>query len=131
MFTQCGSRDIIPYGLRIIRIITCKHLYFCVKWRNQIELYVYRLRANSNLIPERNILKFYDAAYVKEADGIPECTCGGRIKPDVVLYEEGLDSDVIQKSIQAISRADTLIIGGTSLVVYPDRKSTRLNSSHS
>ncbi len=63
--------------------------------------------------------KFYDAAYVKEADGIPECTCGGRIKPDVVLYEEGLDSDVIQKSIQAISRADTLIIGGTSLVVYP------------
>lgn len=63
--------------------------------------------------------KFYDAAYVKGADGIPKCSCGGRIKPDVVLYEEGLDSDVIQKSIQAISQADTLIIGGTSLVVYP------------
>ena len=47
------------------------------------------------------------------------CSCGGRIKPDVVLYEEGLDPDVIQKSIQAISRADMLMIGGTSLVVYP------------
>lgn len=63
--------------------------------------------------------KFYDAAYVKNAKGIPRCTCGGMIKPDVVLYEEGLDSTVISKSIQAISEADTLIIGGTSLVVYP------------
>lgn len=63
--------------------------------------------------------KFYDAAYVKGSEGIPKCSCGGRIKPDVVLYEEGLDPDVIRKSIEAISRADTLIIGGTSLVVYP------------
>ena len=63
--------------------------------------------------------KFYDAAYVKHAEGIPRCTCGGMIKPDVVLYEEGLDPDVISKSIQAISEADTLIIGGTSLMVYP------------
>lgn len=63
--------------------------------------------------------KFYDAAYVKNSAGIPKCSCGGVIKPDVVLYEEGLDSGVIQKSIQAISQADTLIIGGTSLVVYP------------
>lgn len=63
--------------------------------------------------------KFYDAAYVKNSGGIPVCECGGRIKPDVVLYEEGLDSHVIQESIQAISRADTLIIGGTSLIVYP------------
>ena len=63
--------------------------------------------------------KFYDAAYVKNASGIPRCTCGGMIKPDVVLYEEGLDSDVISRSIKAISEADTLIIGGTSLVVYP------------
>ena len=62
--------------------------------------------------------KFYDAAYVKNASGIPRCTCGGMIKPDVVLYEEGLDSDVISRSIKAISEADTLIIGGTSLVVY-------------
>ena len=63
--------------------------------------------------------KFYDAAYVKGSEGIPKCSCGGRIKPDVVLYEEVLDPDVIRKSIEAISRADTLIIGGTSLVVYP------------
>ena len=63
--------------------------------------------------------KFYDAAYVKYSDGIPRCSCGGMIKPDVVLYEEGLDSDIIQNSIRAISNADTLIIGGTSLVVYP------------
>lgn len=63
--------------------------------------------------------EFYDAAYVKNSEGIPRCTCGGLIKPDVVLYEEGLDSDIIQNSIRAISNADTLIIGGTSLVVYP------------
>lgn len=63
--------------------------------------------------------KFYDAAYVKEAQGIPRCECGGLIKPDVVLYEEGLDSEIINHSIQAIREADTLIIGGTSLVVYP------------
>lgn len=63
--------------------------------------------------------KFYDATYVKESNGIPKCTCGGTIKPDVVLYEEGLDSNVIRKTIRAISEADMLIIGGTSLVVYP------------
>ena len=63
--------------------------------------------------------KFYDAAYVKHADGIPRCSCGGMLKPDVVLYEEGLDSNVINKSVKAISEADTLIIGGTSLIVYP------------
>jgi len=63
--------------------------------------------------------RFYDAAYVKNAEGIPHCECGGMIKPDVVLYEEGLDPEVIQKSIRVISEADMLIIGGTSLVVYP------------
>lgn len=63
--------------------------------------------------------KFYDASYVKNAKGIPRCECGGLIKPDVVLYEESLDSGIITKSIQAISEADTLIIGGTSLIVYP------------
>lgn len=63
--------------------------------------------------------KFYDAEYVKESEGIPLCECGGRIKPDVVLYEESLDSTVIQKSIREITEADMLIIGGTSLVVYP------------
>lgn len=63
--------------------------------------------------------KFYDVAYMKEADGVPTCECGGTIKPDVVLYEEGLDSRIIENSIMAISQADTLIIGGTSLIVYP------------
>ena len=63
--------------------------------------------------------KFYDASYVKESEGIPRCQCGGIIKPDVVLYEEGLDDRTIQASIRAISNADMLIIGGTSLVVYP------------
>lgn len=63
---------------------------------------------------------FYDAAYVKAADGIPRCEkCGGVIKPDVVLYEESLDYQVMTRSVQAIAEADMLIIGGTSLVVYP------------
>ena len=62
---------------------------------------------------------FYDAAYVKNSKGVPHCECGGVIKPDVVLYEESLDENMIDKSIRAISQADTLIIGGTSLVVYP------------
>lgn len=61
----------------------------------------------------------YDASYVNESSGVPRCTCGGIIRPDVVLYEERLDSDIIRQSIQAISNADMLIIGGTSLVVYP------------
>lgn len=63
--------------------------------------------------------KYYDARYVKDSDGIPKCECGGTIKPDVVLYEEGLDDKTIRETIRAISEADMLIIGGTSLVVYP------------
>ena len=63
--------------------------------------------------------KFYDGRYVKESEGIPRCECGGIIKPDVVLYEEGLDSETIENSVRAIKKADMLIIGGTSLVVYP------------
>ena len=63
--------------------------------------------------------RFYDAEYVKAADGVPRCECGGIIKPDVVLYEEGLDPKTIQGAVEAIDAADTLIIGGTSLVVYP------------
>lgn len=64
--------------------------------------------------------KFYDARYMKEAPGdIPKCSCGGIIKPDVVLYEEALDQETIRKSITALSKADMVIVGGTSLVVYP------------
>ena len=63
--------------------------------------------------------RFYDAEYVKKTSGVPRCECGGVIKPDVVLYEEGLDPKTIQGAVEAIAAADTLIIGGTSLVVYP------------
>lgn len=63
--------------------------------------------------------KFYDARYMLEAEGVPRCECGGLIKPDVVLYEEGLDNRTIQGAVRAISEADMLIIGGTSLAVYP------------
>ncbi len=63
---------------------------------------------------------FYDEKFILESEGIPTCPkCGGRVKPDVVLYEEGLDQNVINRSVEAIEAADTLIIGGTSLVVYP------------
>ncbi|MFW2489376.1 NAD-dependent protein deacylase [Clostridium chromiireducens] len=64
--------------------------------------------------------EFYDAKFILAAEGVPTCTkCGGAVKPDVVLYEEGLDDKVISSAVAAISKADTLIIGGTSLVVYP------------
>ena len=61
----------------------------------------------------------YPVDAIKNGEGIPRCRCGGMIKPDVVLYEEGLDQDIISNSIRAISNADMLIIGGTSLAVYP------------
>ncbi len=63
--------------------------------------------------------KFYPAEFVKESAGVPKCACGGIVKPDVVLYEEGLDQDTIQKSVSAIRRADLMIVAGTSLTVYP------------
>lgn len=63
---------------------------------------------------------FYDAGYILNSTGVPRCEkCGGGIKPDVVLYEEGLDTATIQGAIRAIHNADILIIGGTSLTVYP------------
>lgn len=64
--------------------------------------------------------KFFDVDTIANSAGVPVCDkCGGRIKPDVVLYEEMLDDNVIRGAVKAISEADTLIIGGTSLVVYP------------
>ncbi len=63
--------------------------------------------------------KFYSAEELLQTEGVPRCSCGGMIKPDVVLYEEGLDSGTIQSSIRAISEAQVLIVGGTSLAVYP------------
>lgn len=67
--------------------------------------------------------KFYDEKYISQSENSPEklplCECGGLVKPDVVLYEEGLDDNIVNGAIRAIIEADMLIIGGTSLVVYP------------
>ncbi len=63
---------------------------------------------------------FYDAEYIRDTEGVPRCSrCGGMIKPDVVLYEEALDQEVMELSVQAIEEADLMIVGGTSLAVYP------------
>ena len=67
----------------------------------------------------RNCRKFYTAQEVLDKEGVPTCDCGGVIKPDVVLYEEGLDDSVVSGALNAIMQADTLIIAGTSLTVYP------------
>ena len=63
--------------------------------------------------------KFHDVRFIKDSEGIPKCQCGGTVKPDVVLYEECLDDDCINGAVDAIRKADMLIIGGTSLAVYP------------
>ena len=63
--------------------------------------------------------KFYDISIITDTTGIPKCKCGGMIKPDVVLYEEGLDDKTVTGAVKAIAKADVLIIGGTSLNVYP------------
>jgi len=64
--------------------------------------------------------QFYDGDWVAKQEGVPRCSvCGGMVKPDVVLYEEGLDQDTVSGAVQAIAGADMLIVGGTSLVVYP------------
>lgn len=63
--------------------------------------------------------KFYPVEYVVKSDKVPKCECGGTVKPDVVLYEEGLDYEIMQKTVSYISKADVMIIGGTSLAVYP------------
>ena len=64
--------------------------------------------------------KFFSAEYIRDSsDTVPRCECGGRIKPDVVLYEEGLDDAVVSGAIHAIAKADLMIVAGTSLTVYP------------
>lgn len=74
--------------------------------------------------------KFYTAEYIKQSKDIPKCECGGRIKPDVVLYEEGLDDATVSGALRAIQSADTLIIAGTSLTVYPAAGFIRYFSSN-
>ena len=63
--------------------------------------------------------KFHSAEFVKNAPGVPRCSCGGIVKPDVVLYEEALDDETVEGAVSAISDADLLIVAGTSLTVYP------------
>ncbi|MDF2615841.1 MAG: NAD-dependent protein deacylase [Sedimentibacter sp.] len=63
--------------------------------------------------------KFYDVKSIVNSCGVPKCQCGGTIKPDVVLYEESLNGEIMEKSVEYIEKADVLIVGGTSLVVYP------------
>lgn len=63
--------------------------------------------------------KYFDANFIVKSNGVPKCSCGGTVKPDVVLYEEGLNEEILEKSVDYIRNADVLIIGGTSLVVYP------------
>ena len=63
--------------------------------------------------------KFHSAEFIRDAEGVPKCACGGTVKPDVVLYEEGLDQKTIESSVMAIHQADLLIVAGTSLTVYP------------
>ncbi|SDN93804.1 NAD-dependent protein deacylase [Acetanaerobacterium elongatum] len=63
--------------------------------------------------------EFYPVSAILESEGIPRCSCGGIIKPDVVLYEEGLNNDTLYQAVEYLRRADMLIIGGTSLAVYP------------
>lgn len=73
---------------------------------------------------------FYGVEAVAQSRGVPKCTCGGDIKPDVVLYEEGLDEDVMTRALRYIENADMLIIGGTSLVVYPAAGLVRYYRGH-
>lgn len=81
---------------------------------------VYELHGSVHRNYCRKCHAFYDAPFILHSTGVPRCEkCGGEIKPDVVLYEEGLDSATIEGSIRAIDGADVLIIGGTSLTVYP------------
>mgnify|MGYP005775553363 CR=1 FL=1 len=63
--------------------------------------------------------RFFDASYILHSSGVPKCECGGVIKPDVVLYEEGLDNEVVSDAIRTIAEAEVMIVGGTSLAVYP------------
>ena len=81
---------------------------------------VYELHGSTHRNYCMKCRRFYGLDFIEKAIGVPCCpVCGGMIKPDVVLYEEGLDQETIEASVLAINRADVLIVGGTSLVVYP------------
>ena len=81
---------------------------------------VYELHGSTARNYCMNCHRFYDEAFIAQSEGVPQCpVCGGVVKPDVVLYEEGLDQETVEAAVLAISRAQVLIVGGTSLTVYP------------
>ena len=80
---------------------------------------VYELHGSVHRNYCRKCRKFYSGEELQQTSGVPKCSCGGTIKPDVVLYEESLDNDCIMGAVRAIAEADLLIVGGTSLTVYP------------
>ena len=80
---------------------------------------VYELHGSVHRNHCRNCRKFYTAEQILKSKGVPTCDCGGVIKPDVVLYEESLDDECVRGAVSAISRAQVLIVAGTSLTVYP------------
>ena len=80
---------------------------------------VYELHGSTKRNYCRRCKKFYDEDFIYNSVGVPRCECGGIIKPDVVLYGEQLDAETIENSVRAIAEADTLIVAGTSLTVYP------------
>ena len=80
---------------------------------------VYELHGSVHRNYCRKCGKMYDAWYMQSSEGVPHCSCGGLIKPDVVLYGEPLDESTVTKALDAISSCDTLIVAGTSLTVYP------------
>ena len=80
---------------------------------------VYELHGSIHRNHCTNCGKFYPMEFIRDSAGVPRCECGGLIKPDVVLYEESLDEACLEGAVRAISQADLLIVGGTSLTVYP------------
>jgi len=91
---------------------------------------VYELHGSVHRNYCRKCRKFYSGEDLLQTTGVPKCTCGGVIKPDVVLYEESLDNDCIMGAIRAIAEADLLIVGGTSLTVYPAAGLIRYYQGH-
>ena len=100
-------------------------LHQCAGSRNVLELHGSVLRNYCTRCG-----KFYSAEFIRDSVDIPVCTCGGTVKPDVVLYEEALDQNVLEESINQIAQADVLIVGGTSLTVYPAAGLLRYYTGH-
>ena len=116
------KREIISYLIvGLLTTVVCLGTYYLVTCtfldpKNSLELQIANI---ISWVVAVIFAYFTNRKYVFKSKGIPKCTCGGNIKPDVVLYEEGLDPEVMEEAIYEISICDMLIIGGTSLNVYP------------